>query len=193
MRDPKLVAAIETLGYRKRGGNRWEKPLEDRRVAAVDLLIPAYRSRARDTVRIGDVVTTEVPGLAIAFRRPGIRLEVELLSSRGEARRATVVVPDAVGMLALKAQARTVRNQDRDVEDLWRCLEVAAAEGVGPDAFDADASLRSLRKLLFMELFKEGRSLQALTIGLRDEAAARRRTRVRALLNEVVGNADRRA
>lgn len=70
LRDPRLVSSIEALGDLKRGGNRWEKQLDDRRVAAVDLLVPAYRSRARDTVRIGDVVTTEVPGLAIAFLHP---------------------------------------------------------------------------------------------------------------------------
>lgn len=83
LRDPKLISAIERLGYVERGGNRWEKPLDERRVAAVDLLVPAYRSRARDSVRIGDVVTTEVPGLAIAFLHQGIPLEVALLLSDG--------------------------------------------------------------------------------------------------------------
>lgn len=192
LREAKLVSEIEALGYVKRGGNRWEKPLEGRRVAAVDLLVPAYRSRARDTVRIGDVVTTEVPGLAIAFLHQGVALEIALLTSDGDELDATVVLPDAVGMLALKARARTVRNDDRDAQDLWRCLEVAAADGVTPKAFDGDASLRDLRNLLVAELGPEGRSLQALTLGLRGEAAARRRTRARALLNEIVGNAGRR-
>lgn len=193
LRDPRLVSEIEALGYRKRGGNRWERPLGDRGVAAVDLLIPAYRSRARDTVRIGRIVTTEVPGLAIAFVRPGVRLEIQLLTSAGDALTSSVVVPDAVGMLALKARARTIRSDDRDAEDLWRCLEVAAADGVIPDAFDTDASLQSIRKLLHEELGREGRSLAALTAGLSDDARARRRTRVRALLNEVVGTTSRRA
>lgn len=49
LRDPRLVTSIEALGYVKRGGNRWEKHLDARRVAAVDLLVPAYRTRARDT------------------------------------------------------------------------------------------------------------------------------------------------
>jgi len=193
LRDPKLTSEIEALGYFKRGGNRWEKTLDERRVAAVDLLVPAYRSRARDNVRIGDVVTTEVPGLAIAFLHPGVRLDIELVISDGRALEAMVVLPDAVGMLALKARARTVRNDDRDAEDLWRCLEVAAADGVTPKDFDADASLQDLRKLLAAELGTEGRSLPALTRGLRGEAAARRRTRVRALLNEIVGETGRRA
>ncbi|MGH2829930.1 MAG: hypothetical protein ACRDJM_05555 [Actinomycetota bacterium] len=193
LRDRKLVSEIEALGYVRRGGNRWEKRLDDRRVAAVDLLVPAYRSRARDTVRIGDVVTTEVPGLAIAFRHPGVHLEIALLISDANELEATVVLPDAVGMLALKARARTVRSDDRDAEDLWRCLEVAAADGVTPEDFDGDASLRDLRKLLVAEVGTDGRSLPALTLGLRGVAAARRRTRVRALLNEIVGDAGRRA
>lgn len=46
--------------------------MDARRVAAVDLLVPAYTSRARQTLKIGDVVTTEVPGLADAMRRPGV-------------------------------------------------------------------------------------------------------------------------
>lgn len=52
------------MGYAKVAGNRWERPIDDRRVAAVDLLIPTYRTRARQTVSVGSVVTTEVPGLA---------------------------------------------------------------------------------------------------------------------------------
>ena len=47
LRRPDLVEAIERLGYRKVFGNRWERRLDDRRVAAVDLLVPAYRSRHR--------------------------------------------------------------------------------------------------------------------------------------------------
>ena len=65
LRDPELVTAIEGRGYRKVLGNRWERPIDATRVAAVDLLVPTYRG-ARHTVRVGDVVTTEVPGLAEA-------------------------------------------------------------------------------------------------------------------------------
>lgn len=71
LRRTDLVAAIEALGYRKVAGNRWERTMDDRRVAAVDLLIPSYRSRVRHTVAVGSVLTTEVPGLAEALRRRG--------------------------------------------------------------------------------------------------------------------------
>lgn len=75
LRRPDLVDAIEALGYRKVKGNRWERRIDDRRVAAVDLLIPTYRSRARDSVTVGSVVTTEVPGLAEALRRPAVPVD----------------------------------------------------------------------------------------------------------------------
>lgn len=47
LRRPDLVQAIERLGYHKVFGNRWERQLDERRVAAVDLLVPAYRLRSR--------------------------------------------------------------------------------------------------------------------------------------------------
>lgn len=181
-----LVDAIEALGYQKTAGNRWERPIDTRRVAAVDLLVPAYRTRARNTVRVGAVVTTEVPGLAQALRRPGIALDIEMHLTDESEHRALVVIPDAVGILVLKAGARTVRNETRDAEDLWRCLEVAAAEGVSPVDFD-DPALSRLKQLLAHELGDGGSSLPVITAGLQDEAAARMRTRLRALLAEVVG------
>lgn len=44
LRRPNLIGAIEARGYHKVFGNRWERDLDERRVAAVDLLVPAYRS-----------------------------------------------------------------------------------------------------------------------------------------------------
>jgi len=186
LQQANLVQVIEALGYHKTAGNRWERPIDDRRVAAVDLLVPTYRTRARNTVRVGAVVTTEVPGLAEALRRPGIALDIEMHLTDETQHRALVVIPDAIGTLALKAGARTVRNETRDAEDLWRCLEVAAAEGVSPMDFE-DPALSGLQRLLVHELGDGGSSLPVLTAGLQDDAAARMRTRLRALLAEVVG------
>ena len=187
LQTPDLVHAIEALGYSRVLGNRWERPLDGTRVAAVDLLIPAYRSRARDTVRVGDVVTTEVPGLAEALKRPGVTVDARMRLTDGTELRATIVLPDAVATLALKVRARTVRNESRDAEDLWRCLEIAAADGVTPEMFDATPSLQEVRSLLARELGPGGHSLPAITAGLRDQAAAQLRTRIRALLAEVAG------
>jgi mRNA-degrading endonuclease toxin of MazEF toxin-antitoxin module len=187
LRRSGLVDAIESLGYSKVAGNRWERRIDDRRVAAVDLLIPTYRSRARDAVTIGTVVTTEVPGLAEALRRPGLAVDVELRLTSGGVLSTSVVLPDAVGMLALKTLVRSVRSEARDVEDLWRCLEIAAADGVNARTFDQDRALGEVRAALWRELGPNGVALDVLTAGLQDESAARLRTRVRALLVETIG------
>jgi hypothetical protein len=189
LRDHELVAAIEALGYTKVAGNRWERPIDERRVASVDLLIPAYTSRARQTRRVGDVVTTEVPGLAAALRRPPLAVPARFRLTNGEVRKATIALPDALGILTLKALVRTVRHEDRDAQDLWRCLEVAAAEGVTPHLVDSEPEAAELRELLHRELGPGGSSLGAITDNLQADAAARLRTRLRSLLVDVIGAA----
>ncbi len=181
-----LVPAIEALGYHKVAGNRWERRIDDRRVAVVDLLIPAYTSRPRHTKRVGTIVTTEVPGLAVAFQRPAITIDVELRLTTGQERATTITLPDALATLSLKAFARTVRDEERDAQDLWRCLEIANADGV-TSALVSNEGGADLRDLLHRELGPGGASLTAVTRGLQDDAAARLRTRTRALLAEVVG------
>jgi hypothetical protein len=131
-------------------------------------------------------VTTEVPGLAVALRRPGIAIEVVLRLANGDMREATVTVPDALAMLILKARVRTVRDEERDAQDLWRCLEIAAADGVTPEIVDAEDAT-DLRQLLIRELGPGGAALDAITRGSQVEAAARLRTRIRALLADVIG------
>lgn len=165
LKEPTLVPAIEAVGYKKVAGNRWERPVDDRRVAAVDLLIPAYTSRPRQTKRVGDVVTTEVPGLAVALRRPGIAIDAELRLTSGEVRETTILLPDALATLVLEARVRTVRDEERDAQDLWRCLEIAAADGVTPELVDAEGGA-GLRDLLHRELGPGGASLGAATRGL---------------------------
>lgn len=149
-------------------------------------MIPAYRTRARQNVTIGDVVTTEVPGLAEALRRPGVDVEAVFALTDGTALEAHVVLPDAVSMIALKAGARRVRNEDRDLEDLWRCLEIAAAEGVTPQDFAAEP-LSAAAQTTAREFSRASPALAVLSAGLQPDAAARMRTRVRALVAEVVG------
>ena len=187
LREPSLIEEIEKLGYRRTMGNRWERPIDTRRTAAVDLLVPAYTSRPRDTIQVGGLVTTEVPGLATALRRPPVELDAELRLTDGSNRWTTIALPDAVSTLALKAHARTVRSETRDAEDLWRSLEVCLRARVGQEDFDEDDSLRRVPAIVRRELGAEGPALAILTDGLQPEAAARMRTRIRALLMEVTG------
>jgi hypothetical protein len=86
------------------------------------------------------------------------------------------------------ALVRAVRTEWRDAEDLWRCLEIAAAEGGERSDFDDSATLRDIRPVLWRELGPGGAAVTALTERLRDDAATRLLTRLRALLAEVVGN-----
>jgi hypothetical protein len=189
LRKPELVAAIEALGYTKVAGNRWERSIDDRRVASVDLLIPAYTSRARHTRRVGDIVTTEVPGLAVALRRPSLAVHAQFRLTNGDIQESTIALPDALAMLILKALVRSVRHEDRDAQDLWRCLEIAAAEGIMPEVVAGEPGAAELRELLQRELGPGSTSLDAITGDLQADAAARLRTRIRSLLADVVGTA----
>jgi hypothetical protein len=190
LRDTGLVAAIERRDYRKVAGNRWERPIDDRRVATVDLLVPAHTSRARHTVTIGDVVTTEVPGLALALRRPPVVIDAEFRLTDGVTVTTRVALPDAIGTLALKAGVRTVRSEVRDAQDLWRCLEIAAADGVVPGDFESEAALEALREVLHREVGPDGHALSAIIADMSDDAAVRLRTRLRGLLAEIVGTGE---
>jgi hypothetical protein len=65
--------------------------------------------------------------------------------------------------------------------------EIAAADNVRPDVFDDDESLVDLRAILWSEFGPDGPATAALTAQLQPDAAARLRSRLRALLTEVVG------
>jgi hypothetical protein len=108
--------------------------------------------------------------------------------TNGDVRQATIVLPDSLATLVLKARARNVRDEERDAQDLWRCLEVAAADGVTAAMIDAEA-VGDLRDLRPRELGPGGASLSAITRGLTDDAAARLRTRIRSLLADLIGDA----
>jgi hypothetical protein len=185
-----LVGEIELLGYIKTEGNRWERVIDDDRTATVDLLVPAYTSRPRASKQIGDVNTTEVPGLAEAFQSEPYVVEATFLLNTGERMEATVVLPDAKSMILLKAGARRVRNEERDATDLWRCLEVASVDQVVPTDFDIWDDFPKIRAFLHRELGRGGAALSVITSELSAEEASRIATRIQALLQQVVGPED---
>lgn len=185
--DGDLVNEIERLGYVKIKGNRWERVVDSRRTATVDLLIPAYTSRARPSRQIGDVNTTEVPGLADAFLSEPCVVDATFLLTNKDRLDSKVVLPDSKSMILLKAGARTVRNEDRDATDLWRCLEVANADGVVRSAFDGP-DMVAIRALLYRELGRGGAALSAITNDLSTDAASKVTVRIQALLQRVVGD-----
>ncbi len=192
LKSGRLIEELEAVGYKKTSGCTWERALDERRTASTDLLIPAYTSRPRVNKEIDSngttVVTTEVPGLAEALRRTPVRLPVRFILSDQRAIETEVLLPDAVGMLLLKAGARKVRNEERDSTDLWRCLEVAAAEGVTPSELPVDPIIGDLGGFLRQELGRGGRSIPAITRELTPAAAGRIETRIQALLLRVTGS-----
>jgi len=109
-----LVSRIEARGYHKASGCRWERPIDDHRTAVVDLLVPAYTSRARASRQYGNVNTTEVVGLADAFQADPCVVDATFILSTGRRLAAQVVLPDSKSLLLIKAGARAARHEDRD-------------------------------------------------------------------------------
>ena len=85
-------------------------------------------------------------------------------------------------------------GDDAEVAEIVRRVVVAgiAVCGVEPSDFDHSATLRDLRLVLWRELGPGGAAVGTLAERLQDDAAARLRTRLRALLAEVVGEGDSR-
>lgn len=181
-----LVRDIERRGYVKTEGNRWQRRIDGQRTATVDLLVPAYTSRARSSRQVGDVNTTEVPGLAEAFLAEPCIVNARFVLTDSVSFDATVALPDSKSMILLKAGARRVRHEDRDATDLWRCLEVAYLDGVTPADFNGD-ELPEVRRHLHSELGPGGAALTAITRDLSPEGTAKTETRIRALLSRIVG------
>lgn len=138
LRDDSLIESVESIGYQRASGNRWERVLSGQRTATVDLLVPSYRTRLRQTVQHGSTNTVEVGGLAEALRRPAVRIVGEVTLTDGEVLSLDVLLPDLASLLSLKLHARRVRQLDRDAIDLWTCLELLAADGAMAAFGDAE-------------------------------------------------------
>lgn len=199
VRDGGLVERLLDLGYERVAGNRFVRPIDDvpvrivgaseaPRQAVIDVLVPAYRRRARHTRRIGgDLVTTEAPGLATALARPPVTLEMELHRLNGERLDILVAFPDEAAALTMKALATRVRTRDADVVDVWRCLEAAVAAGVPASAFADAVAAQSVATVRGLFESRHGPGMTALVGAQRLSATAadERFTRLRALIARV--------
>ena len=143
-RDHNLVSGLKDLNYLQVAGNRFARGLTDipagmkerggsgNPEALIDVLVPAYTGRARENVQIGkELFTTEVPGLQLALARPPVTITLELHRLNGEILQCELPFADEVSALVLKGLATKVLSKDTDVSDIWRCLEIAFAAGVG--------------------------------------------------------------
>jgi hypothetical protein len=99
--------------------------------------------------------------------------------------------PDEVSALVLKSLATTVRSKDTDIADIWRCLEIAHAAGLGPADFTK--GVRAESATVTRSLFS-GRNNTAVTALATEQrlslhATDARFTRIRALIANVLGPA----
>jgi hypothetical protein len=197
--DPSLVTRLEDLGYERLAGNRFGRVLDDipvtgvdddDRRAVIDILVPAYTSRPRHTRRIGNhLVTTEVPGLAEAFRRPPVRVGLELVRLNGEVLKTAVVIPDERSALILKVMAWRTRAEPKDAVDVWRCCEVAVLARVHLSDRAGKTGETVVQELQRDVERRDGRLVTSIVESRRLSASAgdALHTRLRALVNRIGG------
>jgi hypothetical protein len=71
--------------------------------ALIDILVPAYTSRARENVQVAeDLFATEVPGLQLAIARPPVAITLEMRRLNGEVLQCELPFADEVSALVLK-------------------------------------------------------------------------------------------
>ncbi len=193
VQTPELTDGLERLGYSKTAGNRFEKPATGLpstaadRNAIIDVLIPAYQSRPRRNRKFGQhLVTTEVPGLALAFQRQPVDLQLEVTFLDGSKQSFPVRMPDETAALNLKIMARTVRRKDSDAIDVWRALEVCAAAGKRDIDFGPDKE--RVRQVLGTQFARGGDAIAEISQArnLSDLETTRLETRIQALIQQVL-------
>jgi hypothetical protein len=195
-----IIDRLTALGYERRAGNRFARPMSDVPVrligaeapapeAVVDILVPSYTSRLRQNRRFGDhLVTTEVPGLASALQNPAIEMSLELHRLNGDLLDVEVSVADEVSALVLKAHATTVRSKATDIVDIWRCLEVCFAAGTDPSQFTGPERVGAASRVRELSRSRSGAGMTSLIDEQRltPRAADDRYTRIRALVDRTV-------
>jgi hypothetical protein len=201
-RDKGIVSRLKGISYLQVAGNRFARELSDIPVAMtdesdspnpealIDVLVPTYTSRTRENVRVGkDLFTTEVPGLQLALARPPVTISLELRRLNGVTLRCDLPFADEVSALVLKSLATRVRSKDTDVGDVWRCLEIAFAAGLGPAEFTNGVRADSAKVIRTLFGSRHGGPMAALAAEqhLSAEAADERFTRIQALIARVLG------
>ena len=189
-----MVARLTDDGNRLTSGGRFRRTVEDLATgtgegapslqATIDILVPTYTGHARQNRRVGELVTTEVKGLAEAIRRPSIDVDLRLVRLDGSTLDAALCVPDEVAAFTVKALATTVRSKPTDSVDVWRCLELLSAAGVEPGAFAEDDAVAAARRAhqLFDDRLALGMAHLTSERSLNAESADSLHTRIQALM-----------
>lgn len=189
------VEVLEGLGYKKTSGNRFERSVPDlssphnpNPAAVIEVLVPTHGSRARSNIQVGDLATTEVPGLATAFQRPPVEIQLELTRLNSSILQAEVQLPDEASALILKALAWKKRQIDKDAFDIWRCLEIAYRASVKLAKLDQVEAREA--EIVIQEGFSmvDAPAMNALVnySNLLTAEAQQRHTRIRGLVQKVL-------
>jgi hypothetical protein len=201
VRGSAMTDQLLALGYTRRSGNRFARPVSDLPVrvtgldaptpqAVIDILVPSYTSRPNQNRNFGKhLATVEVPGLAAALQRDAAMLRVELHRMNGDVSVVELAVADEVSALVLKAHATIVRSKATDVVDLWRCLEVCFAAGIEPAHFTGVARVAAVAQVRRLFKTRDGAGMTSIAAEQRlvTRAADERFTRINALIERVLG------
>jgi hypothetical protein len=180
--NPALPAALKDRGYASAGAaNRFERG-EDAMTLAIDVLAPSYTGRLQTNQQHGDLVVDEIPGLGYALVRPAVDIDLDVRLTDGRELQTTVVVPDLISAICLKALAYGSRYARSDALDLWRLLETAHAAGIRAAEWPTGPTPAQAADVLQRFFYRPSATGLA---DISDEAAIK--TRVRALVHAVVG------
>ena len=141
-------------GYTATAGNSYSKAVPELAVLgtlvpelSIDLLVPSLDGRFRPS-EYGGRAFDSAPGLAPALAADPIMIETAATMLDGTVLEFVVRVPTVELAVVIKAHAYASRNEDRDVEDIYRLLEIVdtyPAEEIGGWQLDQD-SLRASRR-----------------------------------------------
>lgn len=146
------------------------------------MLAPSYIGRLQPNQPHGELVVDEVPGLNLALARDGTPITVEVTLTSGHTVTTTLMLPDVVSAICLKAYAYAGRLTARDAVDLWRLLEAAYAAGITADIWPTGPTATEAATVLRQHFGRPGAS------GLRRTGGSMRdRTHISALVTHVVG------
>jgi hypothetical protein len=112
---------LTALGYIAECGNRYERGEQ-----AVDLLVPTVAKPGKRI--IGERAFDGAPGLRLALALPPIQVAVTARLTDGDTIEFEVPVPDVEAAFVLKMLVRTVRDSERDLQDIETLLEIVASQ-----------------------------------------------------------------
>lgn len=135
---------------------------------SVDLLVPSYDGQFRPALH-GDRAFDSAPGLDLALAAEPIEIAARVRLLNGTTMEFTARVPTVEIALIIKSYAYRLRLLDRDVEDIYRLLEIVdayPAEAIGGWRLDQPGvrGYRGDAKVLLNQLAGRARQLRTADI-----------------------------